>query len=74
MQNWVKELRLWLGTKVTPLLLKAGAGAEAALNTFSISRISRYPVMILSYEVRSSCMYVCVRIIYAIILNGVFLV
>jgi len=33
------------------LITSAGPSAEVTINTFAISRISRYPVLILSYEV-----------------------
>jgi DNA repair and recombination RAD54-like protein len=50
--NWLKEVKHWLGTKLKPLALRPGADAAAVINTFAISMASLYPVMILSYEVR----------------------
>jgi SNF2 family DNA or RNA helicase len=49
--NWVKETKHWLGTKVKPLVMKPGGDAKYLINTFRISLISMYPVMIVSYEV-----------------------
>ena len=81
--NWTREIKLWLGIKMNPLVVtsgmpvsihplsfhpsinpsvdhmlflnylitSAGPSAEVTINTFAISRISRYPVLILSYEV-----------------------
>ena len=93
--NWTKEIKLWLGIKMNPLVVTSGMpyihtyihtyilpspshcnehidlislaylhsirfdsigpSAEVTINTFAISRVSRYPVLILSYEVRCHC-------------------
>jgi DNA repair and recombination RAD54-like protein len=49
--NWLKELKHWLGTRLKPLALKPGVDAAAIINTFVISLPSLYPLMVLSYEV-----------------------
>jgi len=48
--NWEQECKKWLCTKLTPLCVRSGAGAEGAINTFKYSHISMSPVMIISYE------------------------
>lgn len=57
--NWLKELRHWLGTRLKPLSLKPGADAAAVINTFAISLPSLYPLMVLSYEVRPYPLLTC---------------
>ena len=49
--NWVKEIKHWLGTKVKPLVIRSGGDASSIINTFAISLSSLYPLMVLSYEV-----------------------
>ena len=56
--NWLKEIKHWLGTRVKPLSVKAGADAAAIINTFAISLPSLYPLMVLSYEVS------CAMVVY----------
>lgn len=53
LENWKAEINKWLGVKLTPLVIKSGEDAKSQLNTFSISQVSRYPVLIISYEVNS---------------------
>lgn len=48
--NWANETKKWLHTKMEPLVIKAGTDANAVINVFSISRTSRYPILIISYE------------------------
>eukprot|EP01032_Pedospumella_encystans_P031307 gene31307-35337_t len=48
--NWVKEIKHWLGTKLKPLVIRSGSDASAIINTFAIRMASLYPVMVLSYE------------------------
>ena len=50
--NWAKEMKHWLGTKLKPLVMRSGCDAAALINTFTISMITLYPVLVLSYEVR----------------------
>jgi hypothetical protein len=50
--NWLKELKHWLGTRLKALALKPGVDAAAIINTFVISLPSLYPLLVLSYEVR----------------------
>jgi hypothetical protein len=47
--------------------MKPGCDGEALINTFRISRVNKYPIMVISYEVsirlyniRFVCLYVCV--------------
>jgi len=49
--NWVQELKKWLGMKLIPLVIRSGSDANAIINTFAISRINKFPLLILSYEV-----------------------
>lgn len=55
--NWVKEIKQWLGTRLKPLALRPGADAAALINTFAISMASLYPLMVLSYEVGALACY-----------------
>lgn len=72
--NWIKEIKHWLGTKLKPLTLKAGADAGALINTFAISMATLYPVMVLSYEVSISISYKWMCIVYnKLMLNFVVL-
>ncbi len=48
--NWSKEIKKWLGMRVSPIVIKSGSDGNASINTFSISRISRYPILLISYE------------------------
>lgn len=51
LDNWKKEIKHWLGFKVNPLIIKPGGDdAEIMINTFTISRISKYPILVISYE------------------------
>lgn len=50
--NWNNEFKKWLGTRINPLVIKAsGIDPNSVINTFSISNIKKYPVLIISYEV-----------------------
>jgi SNF2 family DNA or RNA helicase len=57
--NWQKEISKWFSFRLQPLVVKAsnnsssgGNEATALINTFSISPVKRYPLLIISYEVR----------------------
>ena len=49
--NWEKEFKKWLGHRLEPLSAKPGVNADNVVNTFIISQSSKYPVLILSYDV-----------------------
>lgn len=48
--NWVAEFKRWLSFKINPLVIKSGADTKSAINTFSISTSSKFPVLLMSYE------------------------
>ena len=50
--NWVKEIKKWLHITADNLLyVNPGNDAKAIINTFSISSINKYPLLVISYEV-----------------------
>lgn len=50
LDNWVVEFKRWLSFKINPLVIKSGADTKSAINTFSISTSSKFPVLLMSYE------------------------
>jgi hypothetical protein len=59
--NWCAEIKKWLGMRLAPLVIRAGSDVNAIINTFAISRITKFPLLILSYEV---LLYASFTIVY----------
>jgi DNA repair and recombination protein RAD54B len=48
--NWRNEFRHWLGVRMSPIVVQSGDTAVSTINTFTISRASRYPVLLTTYD------------------------
>ena len=50
--NWVKEIKKWLRVTADNILyVHPGNDAKAIINTFAISSVNKYPMLVISYEV-----------------------
>lgn len=48
--NWEKEIKKWLVTRLNPLCCRSGDKAESTLQNFRISHVAISPLLIISYE------------------------
>lgn len=48
--NWEKEIKKWMNTKVSPICARSGPEADTAVDTFRVGHAARSPVLIISYD------------------------